>query len=202
MPERSNLNQQKSKTSFNLLLGTGIAFVVLGIVLLATLATDIDLKPSSYRYLVLSILGGILLFISIVKIKKKSIMFVGLFLIMTGSLLFFISINYVPYSLDRLWPVIVIFCGVSLLPSGIYIHKGIRASYMIPSVAMVFLGFLCLMFSLDIIQEPFLQLASRWWPITLIMAGLCLVILFFIRNKHSIQLEDEEDDFKDLDDRN
>ena len=58
----------------------------------------------------------------------------------------------------------------------------------------------CLLFSLDVIDEPFLRLASRWWPIVLIAAGICLIVLFFVWNTHKIQLEDVEDDFNDLDD--
>lgn len=202
MPEQSNLSQKKIKTSSNLLLGVGITFVVLGITLLAILSTDIDVKPFAFRYLGLSVVGGILLFISIVRSRKKSFMFSGLFLIMTGCLLFFVDINYVPYSLEGLWPVIVIFGGISLIISGIYVHKAIRASYVIPSVALVLLGGGCLLFSLNIVQKPFLQVASRWWPIVLIVAGICLVILFFIWNKHSIQLEEDDDNFEDVDDRN
>lgn len=202
MSEQNKLNQQKNKKSFHLLLGTGIAFVMAGIVLLATLSVDIDIGFSSFRHLVLVAIGGILLFVSIVRVKKQYCMFFGLFLIMTGCLLFFTAVNYVPYTLESLWPFIVIFGSISLFISGIFVHRGKITSYIIPSVALLLLGLFFLLFSMNIIQEPFLQLASRWWPVVLIMAGLSLVILFFIWNKGNIQLEDADDDLEDLDDKN
>lgn len=201
MSEQHNLNHSKQKPSFSLLLGAGIAFVLVGAVLLGALAADIDVRPSAFRHLVWPALGGGLLFAAIVRVRNKSIMFSGLFLIMTGILLFFIDTSYIPYTLEVLWPLVVVIGGLSLMVSGIYVHRGVRASYVIPAVALMLLGGCCLLFSLNIIQEPFLRLASRWWPLTLIATGFCLVILFFVRNKHGIQMEDVDDDFNDLDDR-
>ena len=40
------------------------------------------------------------------------------------------------------------------------------------------------------------------WPVLLIAAGFCLVILFFIWNKGSVQLEEVDDDLNDLEDTN
>lgn len=200
--EHHNLNQSKQKPAVNILLGTGIAFVLVGACLLGALSAEIDMRPSVFRHLVWAALGGCLLFAAIVRVRNKSVMFSGLFLTMMGILLFFIDTNYIPYTLEVLWPLVVVIGGLSLLVSGIYIHRGVRASYAIPSVALMLLGGCCLLFSMNIIQEPFLRLVSRWWPLALIATGLCLVVLFFVRNKHSIQMEDVDDDFNDLDDRN
>ncbi len=202
MSEHHNLNQSKQKSSVNLLLGIGIAFVLVGACLLGALSAKIDIRPSVFRHLIWAALGGGLLFASIVRVPNKSVMFSGLFLIMTGILLFFIDTSYVPYTLEVLWPLVVVIGGLSLMVSGIYVHRGVRASYAIPAVALMLLGGCCLLFSLDIIHEPFLRLVSRWWPLALIATGLCLVVLFFVRNKHNIQMEDVDDDFNDLDDRN
>ena len=128
--------------------------------------------------------------------------FSGLFLVMTGTLLFFISINFIPFGLDALWPLVVMICGISLLVSSFFVQRRVKVSQLIPAVALMLLGACCLLFSLDIVQQSFLHLASRWWPVVLIAAGICLVILFFIWNKRSIQLEDADDDFSDLEDRN
>ena len=202
MAEQQNLNKQKQKTSFSLLLGTGIAFVLLGFVLLAALAVDIELKLSAFRYLIWAVLGGGILFVSLIKVQKKSMVFTGLFLLLTGILFFFIDTKFLPYSLDALWPITVIIGGFSLFVSGFYVDRSVKTSQLIPSIALVLLGILCMLFSLDIIQEPFLRLASRWWPLVLIAAGFCLVVLFFVWNTNKIQLEDVDDDFTDLDDIN
>lgn len=200
MDTNKNTNKHKQKTSLSLLLGTGIVFVLTGFFLLIAFTSNIDVKLSSYRYLIWSLLGGILVFFSIVKFRRKSLMFSGIFLILTGILFFAIDTGFIPLSLESLWPVVVIIGGLSLFISGLYVHRGIRVSIVIPSVSLLFLGGCCLLFSLNIITQPFLQLASRWWPLVLIMAGLFLVVLFFIRNSNKIQLEDVEDDFNDLDD--
>lgn len=202
MSEQHFQEQQKKKTSCNFLLGTGIAFVLLGGCLLGVLSADFDLRSISILHLMCAALGGILLFLSIVKVRRKSVMFAGLFLIMTGMLLFFIRTNHIPYTLDALWPLVVIIGGFSLLVSGLYVQRGVKVSQVIPSISLILLGGGCLLFSLDIVQQPFLQLASRWWPVLLIVAGACLVVLFFIWNKQSIRLEDIDDDFNDLEDRN
>lgn len=202
MSEQQFQEQQNKKTSFNLLLGTGISFVLLGIFLLGVLSADIDLQSIGIRHLIYAALGGFLLFLSIVKVRRKSVMFAGLFLVMTGMLLFFIRTKHIPYTLDALWPLVVVIGGISLLVSGFYVHRRAKASQVIPSIALMLLGGGCLLFSLDIVQQPFLQLASRWWPVLLIVAGFCLVVLFFIWNKQTIQLEDVDDDFSDLEDRN
>ena len=70
MAEQQNLNKQNQKTSFNLLLGTGIACVLLGVVLLVALAVDIELKLSAFRHLFWAVLGGGLLFVSLVKLQR------------------------------------------------------------------------------------------------------------------------------------
>ena len=202
MSKRKNLNKQKQKTSFNLLLGTGIAFVLLGLVLLVALAVDIELKLTAFRHLLWAILGGALLFVSLVKLQRKSLIFTGLFLLLNGILFFCIDTKFIPYSLDALWPVTVIIGGFALFASGFYVDRSIRTSQLVPPVSLVLLGVFCLLFSLDIIEEPFWQLASRWWPLVLIAAGFCLVVLFFVWNASKIQLEDVEDDFTDLDDIN
>ena len=200
MADHQNLNKQKQKTSFSLLLGMGIACVLLGFILLVALSVDVEYSFSAFRHLIWSALGGVFLFVAIVKLQKKSLLCAGLFLLMTGILFFLIETKFIPYSLDALWPVIVIFGGISLFVSGVFVYKGIKTSQFIPSLSLILLGVFCLLFSLDVIDEPFLRLASRWWPIVLIAAGICLIVLFFVWNTHKIQLEDVEDDFNDLDD--
>lgn len=200
MSTNKKIKEQNKKTSFSLLLGTGIAFVLIGSFLLIARTANIEVRLYSYRYLIWSLVGGFLLFFSIIKARRKTIMFSGIFLILTGILFFAIDTGFIPLTLEALWPVVVIIGGLSLFISGVCIHKSVKASLVIPSLALFFLGGFCLLFSLDIITEPFLQLASRWWPLVLIVAGLFLVILFFIRNTNKIELDDVEDDFNDLDD--
>ena len=202
MSEQHHLEHQNKKTSFNLLLGAGIAFVLLGILLLGISSSGIEMQVIGIHHLVCVALGGCLLFLAIVKLRRKSVMFAGLFLVLTGLLLFFIRTKHIPYTLDALWPLVVVIGGVSLLLSGLFVYRRARISQVIPSVSLLLLGGCCLLFSLDVIQQPFLQFASRWWPVLLIAAGFCLVILFFIWNKRSIRLEDVDDDYNDLVDTN
>lgn len=202
MSEQQFQEQQDKKTSFNLLLGTGIAFVLLGIFLLGILSAGIEIQSVGVLHLACAAFGGVLLFVAIVKVRRRSVMFAGLFLVMTGMLLFFTGTNHIPYTLDAMWPLVVVIGGISLFVSGLYVQGRAKASQVIPSVALVLLGGCCLLFSLDIIQQPFLLFASRWWPVLLIIAGFWLMLLFFIRNKRIIQLEDADDDFNDLEDRN
>ena len=112
MADHQNLNKQKQKTSFSLLLGMGIACVLLGFILLVALSVDVEYSFSAFRHLIWSALGGVFLFVAIVKLQKKSLLCAGLFLLMTGILFFLIETKFIPYSLDALWPVVVIFGGI------------------------------------------------------------------------------------------
>ena len=105
MSEQHFQEQQKKKTSCNFLLGTGIAFVLLGGCLLGVLSADFDLRSISILHLMCAALGGILLFLSIVKVRRKSVMFAGLFLTMTGPsppMRFFPEFVTIPWKMTAL----------------------------------------------------------------------------------------------------
>lgn len=109
--------------------------------------------------------------------------FWGLFCLSTGLLFLLINAELVFYKIAHLWPLVVFFCGGSLLCSGLYRRKRLGVSYLVPAVCLMLLGLFCLLFSLDIITESFTAFAIKWWPVSLIIAGIVLVALFFNRRK-------------------
>ena len=62
MSTNRKVKEQNEKPSFGLLLGTGIAFVLIGSFLLIARMANLEVRLYSYRYLVWSFIGGFLLF--------------------------------------------------------------------------------------------------------------------------------------------
>jgi hypothetical protein len=119
------------------------------------------------------------------KDRKSRYLFWGLFLFLTGFLFLLINSGIIPYTIMQLWPVAGLFCGIALLCSGFYRRKRLGVSYLVPSAVLIVLSLLCLLFSMHIISISFRQFAITWWPLCLVIPGITLVVLFFIRGATS-----------------
>ena len=51
-----------------------------------------------------------------------------------------------------------------------------------------------MLFSLDIIVAPLINLVSQWWPVFFIIAGMGLILLFYIKKQKIIKLDDIDDE--------
>jgi ABC-type multidrug transport system permease subunit len=124
-----------------------------------------------------------------------------LFLFLTGSTFLFISSGLIPYTIIQLWPLIVFFCGVSLLVSGFYRQQRMRISHLVPSIVLILLGILFLLFSLHVFTARFSVIVAQWWPVALIAAGIALVLLYLSRSAAATALStlilDDEDNIED-----
>ena len=138
--------------------------------------------------------GAIFLCSSLVLTYAPLHMFLGLYLFLSGIFLILISNNFIAYSLKELWPLTVIIAGASLFCAGIYKHKKILFAYLFPSVALILLGALFMLFSLHIVHISFRNFISIVGPFLLIVAGAFLIGLFFLQQRyHQFYIEDEND---------
>jgi hypothetical protein len=135
---------------------------------------------------------------------KSLYLFLGLFLFLTGLLFLLINSGIIPYpyTIRRLWPLTGIFCAIALLCSGLYRRKRLGVSYLVPSALLILLSLLFLLFSMHIISISFRQFAITWWPLCLVIPGIALVVLFFIRSSASTALStviiDDGDNIDDI----
>jgi len=112
-----------------------------------------------------------------VKISRRSlyIFLAGLFL--QAGLFFFLSaIDVLPLEFARAWPLLSVFAGVALLPTGWHRYGAVRANYVVLAAAFIVLGSILMVFSLDIVDFSFSQFILDWWPLLVVLAGLVLIL--------------------------
>ncbi|GHV17232.1 hypothetical protein FACS189493_4480 [Spirochaetia bacterium] len=113
-----------------------------------------------------------------VKLNKRSFyLFFATFFILVGFFLFLSSLRIVPITLQHWWPLISVFAGLALLPSGWHAYGVVRVRYVVPAIAFVVLGTVLLIFSLDMVSFSFKQFILQWWPLVVALAGLILVLV-------------------------
>lgn len=197
-------SQYRGSRLLNGILAVGIFITIAGIFLLITFPAGMTLQPAVLRALITLVAGGLIIYYTFAVSRKSWMLCTGLFLFLTGILLLLIDAHIISYSIGNLWPVVVMFGGVCILLSGVYRAHRFRPGFTVPALAIILLGILFLLFSLDIITAPLSQVVALWWPVILIIAGLGLVIMFFMWNKRTLAArdaaEDDADDFSDIDD--
>jgi hypothetical protein len=82
-------------------------------------------------------------------------------------------------TLRQSWPLLSVFAGLALLPTGGYRYGTIRRIYLIPAIALIVLGGFLMLFSLEITDFSFKQFILNWYPVIILMAGVMLILLSF-----------------------
>ncbi len=161
-----------------MLLFIGIMSIVFGLVLLIS-SPEIPSPALHYiRPALVFIVGCFLLVRGFAAIRKAWIIFSGMFLTFVAIGMAFFYSGFSPYTLQELWPSLVVLSGLTLIPSGYYKYKTLHAAYIVPSSVLILMGLFFLLFSLNIIEETFLSFATKWWPLLFVFFG-CFMIVFF-----------------------
>jgi drug/metabolite transporter (DMT)-like permease len=124
------------------------------------------------------VLLGALCAVLAIKLNKRSLylFFAALFL-QVGLFLFLSSLHIIPVSFARGWPLLSVFSGIALFPTGWHRHGTIRARYLVSSIAFVVLGCVLLVFSLDLVSFSLAQFVKNWWPLLVVLAGFILILV-------------------------
>jgi hypothetical protein len=122
------------------------------------------------------IIGAVFAVVAVTLNKRSVYFFIAAFFLQTGFFLVLSSLNILPFSLSQSWPLFSIFAGLSLFIAGYHRYGKIRPWYVVPSVALVILGCILLMFSFDVVPFSFSHFILNWWPLLLVLAGLILVL--------------------------
>jgi len=116
--------------------------------------------------------------------KRPVYLFFATFFLQTGLFLFLAALNIITIEFSRAWPVLSIFAGLALIPSGWRYYGGFRFQYIVSSIAFIFLGAVLFVFSLKLVSFSLTQFVITWWPLLIVLAGLIL-LLSALGTKHS-----------------
>ncbi len=129
------------------------------------------------------VLGLAFLYLAFLGTRKKRYILPGMLFTLGG--LFFLLLNTVlpDLSLKRIWPVLMLISGISILPYGYGQKHSTRVAIVIPALAIIGLALIFLPFSLRLITESFTDFVLTWWPALLVLTGALLVITHFLRTR-------------------
>lgn len=116
--------------------------------------------------------------------KSPKYLIPGMLLSLIGA--FFILMNTVitESKLEQIWPVFMLITGLSILPYGLYKKsRKARITIIIPVLAIIILSIVFLMFSLNLINENFIDFVFKWWPVIIVFSGALLITLYCIKLK-------------------
>ncbi|MDR2951934.1 MAG: hypothetical protein LBU82_01690 [Treponema sp.] len=126
----------------------------------------------------LFILLGVGCAVMAIKLKKSSLyLFFAAYSFQVGLFLFLSSLNIIPVAFSRAWPLLSVFSGIALIPTGWHRFGRVRIKYIVPSLAFIILGSFLLVFSLDLVSFSLAQFVRDWWPLLILLWGLIFMLV-------------------------
>jgi hypothetical protein len=164
----------------NKFLVSSVVFIIVGAILLLW---NLRLIPGlESLWPVLLVIAGIgFLYEGALRRRRDAYVFIGMFALLLGVFFLLAETVLSPVALSSIWPVFMTITGVSLFAYGARRPWGSRMSFTVPGVAIVVISLVFLIFSLDIVDRSFARLVAIYWPGLLIVAGLVLLSVHFLR---------------------
>lgn len=142
--------------------------------------------------LLLQILFGVIVFnTSILYTHKAYQIFLGLLIGGWGILLYLMHF-VLPFSVYNMWPVFLFFSGIFLIVSGAVKYKSFKFGFGIPAITLILMGIWFSLFSFKIIKIPFSVVATILGPIFMLAVAIFLIIFFFVQQRHSELIVNDE----------
>lgn len=200
---------KNNDTSLNMILMAGIVFVLVGFLFMVAFAGKSAENIAYNIYpILLCVLGLVFLAIHIIISKSTFQLFIGLDLVLNGLFCFAVTHEIFKIGMKKLWPILIILTGLSLIVASKTKQKKFSMSYDFSGIVLICMGAFYLMFSLGVIKLPFSQIAIISAPFILILLGVFLIILFCKRKAllkilpdevSSEFLEQKEEEYQELD---
>jgi hypothetical protein len=114
---------------------------------------------------------------------KSRYIFSGLFAFFCVLTWCLVHSGILPWGMGQLWPVLVFFCGLSLLLAGLYHRKKPGLSYLVPAIVLMVLGPVFMLFSFHIVPYRLRSFMADHWVIVLFALAVLLVVLFVCRKQ-------------------
>ena len=193
---------KKSALLLYISLACGILFILMGIVLLLISYAKPEEISFSVSSIMLLSLGAIFLFLCLAVNHRAFFLYLGLNLSFWGILSFVLTFELFNLTFYKIWPLGMIYCGITLIPCGYFRFRKCHTAYIFPAIVLTLLGILFALFSFDVITESFSEIVSLWWPIGLIVLGSVLIAVFNIQKRHQASfpfIKEEDDELDDYD---
>ncbi|MDR1286895.1 MAG: hypothetical protein LBK08_04725 [Treponema sp.] len=164
------------RTAARLLFIIGFLFMFLGSAFL--IGSMANISSISVLISFVFVLLGVLCAVFALRLNGRSLyLFFAAFFLQIGFFLLLSALAIIPVPFSRLWPLLSVFAGFALFPSGWHRYGRLRGNYIVPSLFFVALGSLLLVFSLELVDFSFAQFMLNWWPLLLVLAGFTLVLI-------------------------
>lgn len=185
--------KQLPKKVLNIILAVGLLFLSVGfLTFVYALETN---HENFFKFWPLFVIftGLFVTYFSITVFHRSYLLFGGIAFSFSGCFMEFLSQDITSLTYVQLWPVFLLIAGISLLLACIYKFRRPRPNYIVPSVIMILLGIVFLLFSLDVIKVSFVTFMVIVGPCLLFGAGVTAVILFVAQSTHKELVVQEED---------
>jgi hypothetical protein len=111
--------------------------------------------------------------------RRSRYLFFASFLMLSGVFLLLFAGGFLSLPFARLWPLLSVFAGLSLLPAGWHRYNALKARFVVPALGFSILGCSLLFFSLGVVPFSLSRFVLDWWPVLLLLAGILLVLISF-----------------------
>ncbi len=162
------------------LLPLSIGFLAVGI----TLFMLGNLPVPRFFFSIPTIVSGIVLWYAGLYLENRMrFFFAGAFLVLTGALLVLIDIGIVRVHLPSVWPVLMLFVGISFSAAGFLNYRKLLAVYLAPAFVFAGLGFFFLLFTTRVIKISFTTVVLWWFPFLLIPSLISFIVWVFQKGR-------------------
>lgn len=162
----------------NVLLAAGVILILAGLLLISRFSAGFGAEVPSASIAVM-ILGAVIFYIAMTLIHWAFFFFLGLLVFLLGLCMTFVFTNVLPFGPEHLWPIAVLLSGLCLILTCFFKHRKLRGVYLFPALLIEVLGAVFLLFSLNIIKVSLSVFMAKWGPLVMVLAGACLVGVFF-----------------------
>jgi hypothetical protein len=176
-PSRAADRQGRARSRYSMLLILGAGILVAGGVLLLWTLGYIP-KFGPLWPLPVMIGGLVLLYLAYRRGWPERWIIPGMVLSLGGLVLLLLNTVLKTEGLARVWPLLMLATGLSLIPYGFKKRGGARVAIIVPAVFLSALSLVFLGFSLRA-GGGFTAFVAQWWPVILVMLGLALLVSFF-----------------------
>ena len=74
-----------------------------------------------------------------------------------------------------------------------------KAVYLIPALTIIFFGVFFMLFSMKVIKANFVSLASKLWPLLLVLCGGILITIYFMQHHNLLKIVQDKTTIKEDD---
>jgi hypothetical protein len=131
--------------------------------------------------------------------RRAYLISLGIMLILDGIFFFLLNLNVFKKGLSSLWPVLVIITGFSFFLVDFFMMRKIRTIFLFPSILLVLLGTLFLVFSLGVVPFSFRKFMTLLGPVLLVFCGVGIIVVYGFQkfNKENFPFMDEDSSGED-----